>query len=470
MQNNADILLMQPPHQQDANVPYLGREMPLGIAYLAAYLEKAGITVEILDLNVSAQPASDLEETLKMLRPQFVGISSFTVDIMKANALAGRCREILPDVTTIVGGIHATALPRMTLDEFEHFDYLIHGQGEVPLTRLIQHIKGQQDVRGINGLAYRSNGAITVNPRDRYLSLDELPFPARHKLKIDAYAPHPQKYITLPNTGIFSSIGCPFRCSYCSIHIVHPRYTVRSPENVVREMEECVQRFGMRDFRFFDDCLTVDRKHITDICNLIISKKMKLHWNCQSRVDKVDRELLVLMKKAGCHQITYGIETGTQKGLQLINKKTTLEQAEAAIRNTKDAGLESGGSFLLGIPGETTEDIQNTISFARKLSPDIATFYIVKAYPGTALFEKAIEKDSEAKINWEDYVIQGSPLFDIGIPQKQMLSLVEYAYHSFYFRPRYFWQRLKKIFRSPLREARVAFKGFLMVASYFRRR
>ncbi|MGB5217626.1 MAG: radical SAM protein [Smithella sp.] len=184
----------------------------------------------------------------------------------------------------------------------------------------------------------------------------------------------------------------------------------------------------------------------------------------------MDRELLALMKKAGCHQITYGIETGTQKGLQLINKKTTLEQAETAVRNTKDAGLESGGSFLLGIPGETTEDIRNTISFAWKLSPDIATFDIVKAYPGTALFERAIEKDSEAKINWEDYLIQGSPLFDIGIPQEKMLSLVEYAYNSFYFRPRYFRQRLKKIFRSPLREARVAFKGFLMVASYFRRR
>ncbi|MGB5217625.1 MAG: cobalamin-dependent protein [Smithella sp.] len=205
---------MQPPHEQDSNVPYLGREMPLGIAYL----EKAGISVEILDLNVSAQPASDLEKTLKMLRPRFVGISSFTVDIMKANTLAGRCREVLPDITTIVGGIHATALPQKTLDEFKHFDYLIHGQGEVPLTRLIQHIKGHQDVRGINGLAYRNNGAITVNPCERYLSLDELPFPARHKLKINAFAPHPQKYMTLPNTGIFSSIGCPFRCSYCSIH------------------------------------------------------------------------------------------------------------------------------------------------------------------------------------------------------------------------------------------------------------
>jgi len=176
------------------------------------------------------------------------------------------------------------------------------------------------------------------------------------------------------------------------------------------------------------------------------------------------------MKKAGCHQITYGIETGTRKGLQLINKKTTLEQAEAAIQHTKEVGLESGGSFLLGIPGETVEDIRDTIAFARKLSPDIATFYIVKAYPGTALFEKAIEKDREAQINWEDYIIQGSPLFDIGIPKETMLALVEEAYHRFYFRPRYVWQRLKKIFRSPRREAKIAFKGFLMVASYFRRR
>jgi radical SAM superfamily enzyme YgiQ (UPF0313 family) len=378
---------MQPPHKQDRNVPYLGREMPLGIAYLAAYLEKENISVEILDLNVSEQPLSDLEETLKLLHPRFVGISAFTVDVIEANTLAGRCKEMLPDITTIIGGIHATALPKRTLDEFEHFDYLIHGQGEVPLTRLIRHIKGNKDIHGIYGLVYRNKGKIVINPRENYLSLDNLPFPARHKLKINAYAPHPQKYMTLPNTGIFSSIGCPFKCSYCSIHIVHPQYLARSPEMVVREIEECIHRFGIRDFRFFDDCLTLDRKHITDICNLLISKKIKINWNCQSRVDKVDKELLALMKKAGCHQITYGIETGTQKGLQLINKNTTLEQAAVALKYTRDAGLESGGSFLIGVPGETMEDIQNTISFARKISPDIATFYIVKSYPGTILFQ-----------------------------------------------------------------------------------
>ncbi|MBU0768155.1 MAG: B12-binding domain-containing radical SAM protein, partial [Proteobacteria bacterium] len=375
------------------------------------------------------------------------------------------------DIITIIGGIHASALPKNTLEEFGDFDFLIHGQGEVPLLELINRLKLNHGVDKIKGLAYRKDDCVKVNPpQDRYIPLDELPFPAREKLDLVKYAPHLQKHMKLPNTGIFSSIGCCFQCLYCSIHTVHPGLDMRKPENVAAEIEECMYKFGISDFRFFDDCFTLNRSRLVKLCNLIIERKLKIFWNCQSRVDKVDLELLRLMKKAGCHQITYGVEVGTEKALKIINKDTTLNHAIEAINLTKKAGIESGASFMFGIPGENEADMRQTIKFAKRLSPDIATFYILKAYPGTPVFEKEIKKQTVIQINWEDYLIHGPPVFDIGMSSERLINLLKQAYHGFYFRPGYFWQRLKKIFRSPKREVLLAFHGAKMVAAYFRRR
>lgn len=244
---------------------------------------------------------------------------------------------------------------------------------------------------------------------------------------------------------------------------------MRKPENVIKEIEECINKFGIYDFRFFDDCFTLNKSRLINLCKLIIEKELKICWNCQSRVDTVDLALLKLMKKAGCHQITYGVEVGTEKALRIINKQSTLEQASRAIELTKKAGLESGGSFMVGIPGETVSDIKQTINFAKRLSPDIAIFYILKAYPGTPIFEREINKQNSIHINWEDYLIQGPPVFDIGIKPERMISLLKRAYHSFYFRPKYIWQRAKKFLKFPNRESKLAFKGAKMVASYFRK-
>lgn len=464
-----DVLLTQPPHKQDENIPYFGKEIPLGIAYLAAYLEKQGIATEIFDMNVYDNPFQLYIKMLKSLSPAFVGISAFTIDIIKAGEIAKLTKNFNKDIITIIGGIHATALPKETLEEFNYFDYLIHGRGEITLTELVSNLKSKKDISNLEGLGYREGNLAKINiPRRRIIPLDGLPFPAREKLNLLRYKPHKQKYKRLPNTGIISSIGCPHHCIYCSIKIIHRRLFLRSAERVVEEIKHCIDKFRIQDFRFYDDCFTFDRDRVIELCQLIINENLDISWNCVSRVDCVDLELLKLMKKAGCYLISYGIDGGTEKALGIINKVTTLDKVRHAIKVTKKAGLESSASFLLGVPGETIEDMKSTIKFAKELSPDLVNFYILKAYPGTKIYDEAKADGRLLNKKWDEYLMQGPPVAEIGVLEEVIIQLLKKAYRSFYFRPRYIWQRLKKILRSPIRESAVAWNGAKMVSSYFK--
>ncbi|MBN2121076.1 MAG: radical SAM protein [Candidatus Omnitrophica bacterium] len=464
-----DVLLTQPGHIQDEKVPYLGRELPLGLAYLASYLESQGLSAEIFDMNIYEGSFELLKKILKETKPLVVGVSAFTVDIIRAGDIARAVKEFDKNITTVIGGIHATALPEQTMLEFEYFDYLIYGRGELSLASLVKNLKSGKNPRVLEGLVYRSDGNVIKNPPQRnILPLDELPYPARSRLNLKKYAPHIQKCFTLPNTGLISSLGCPYRCVYCSIHIVHPDIYSRNPENVVKELKYCVDNFGISDFRFFDDCLTLNRARMVKLCELIIKEGLKIHWNGVSRVDRVDYQLLKLMKKAGCHQLGYGIEVGSERGLKIINKKTTLKQAQDAIYFTKKAGLETSASFIFGFPGETIGDMRKTIDFAKKLSPDIALFYIVKAYPATALYENLKKENAPVHTRWDQYLVQAPPVTGTGISGEILVGLLREAYRSFYFRPRYILQRIKRMLEHPKREFKVSLLGMKMVAAYFR--
>jgi len=468
---NIDVLLTQPTHIQDEKIPYFGKELPLGLAYLAAYLEKEGISVEILDMNIYDDPIQLLRKILERFRPKLVGISAFTIDIVRANDIAQIVKQFDKNIVTVIGGIHATALPERTMLEFQYFDYLIYGRGEIILAELIKSLKNGKNPRYLKGIVYRDKDAVIKNPPFTYrIPLDELPFPARHKLNLNRYVPHIQKCFSLPNTGIISSLGCPYQCIYCSIHIVHPGVYFRRPENVIEEIKYCIDNFAIRDFRFFDDCFTLDRNRIVNFCKLIIKEGLDIHWYANARVDQVDYEFLKLMKKAGCHQVGYGIEVGSKKSLAFINKGTTLEQAKEAIYLTKKVGLESCASFIIGFPNETIDDIRETIAFAKRLSPDIALFYIVKAYPGTTLYAEAERKGFSINLKWDEYLIQNPPVIRGGIPEDILIELLREAYRSFYFRPIYILQRFYRMCTAPNKkmEVKKVYYGMKMVGSYFR--
>lgn len=454
------VLLIQPKHIGTKYLRLKGNEIPIGLAYTAAFLENNNIDVEILDLNLHDDNIKILKAKLNKYNPKFVGLTANTVDIISAADIAKLCKEFDKNIVTIIGGPHASALPERTLEEFPSFDYAVYGEGEQTFLEILK--KGKK----ADGIAFRENKRIKKNKTRAFIKdLDCIPFPARHKLELKKYIPLPGNYLKLPSTAILTARGCVYNCAFCNKSVFSNIMRFRSPENIVKEIEECVKRYGIYDFRFNDDTLTFDNKRLKGLCNLIIKKRLNVSWNCYSRVEHVDLDLLKLMKKAGCYHIKYGIESGSRRVLKLLKKEISFKQAEDAIRLTRKAGIESKAMFMIGIPGETKEEIKKTIRFARKLNPDIASFLIYTPLPGSQLYEEVKSKIKD--ISWDRFLQQDDSVLNLEISAGEIKKLYKKAYTSFYFRPMYFYTQIKRLFTSPRRTVQICFNGFRIMHPLF---
>jgi radical SAM superfamily enzyme YgiQ (UPF0313 family) len=262
--------------------------------------------------------------------------------------------------------------------------------------------------------------------------------------------------MTLPSTGIVTGRGCPYHCRFCYKGVWGKLVRHRSANNIILEIEHCIDKYGIHDFRFYDDVFTIPKSRLINFCNKVLDKGIKIHWNCWSRVDIIDTELLKLMKQAGCYHIKYGIEFGTEKALKLAKKGITLDMSRKAVFLTKAIGLECKASFVLGIPGETIEDVRKTIDFAVELSPDLASFFAYYPIPGSVFYED-IKKG---------LVSEGDGM----LTNKERESLEAEALRTFYFRLNYVVQRAKKLIKNPAREISLVFHGLKMILRYLLKR
>ena len=447
-----DILLLQP-HQGRQATDYIfqpGYEIPLNLACLSSYLEREGVTNEILDLRLYQDPIQVFKEVIKNLEPKVIGISAFSSEKENADALAKLSKNLYKAKPVIIGGYHASAAPKETI-EANFYDFLVYGEGEISLTELMKCLVHEGKIDSINGIAYKQDDHVVINPpREMIKCIDSLPRPARHKLELNKYIPVPGtgNFMRLPTTGIMGSRGCPYNCHYCSKGVWGSTVRFRAPDIIVEEIEECIDMYGIHDFRFYDDVLTLKESYMKKLCGLILDKKLNISWNCYSRVDRINLDLLKIMKEAGCYHIKYGIEFGTQKALTLANKKSSLKQAREAVRLTKQVGIECKGNFILGIPGESKEDCLETITFAKEIMPDLASFYEYVSYPGSAFYQQNDRLNS-----------------------KVVNKLVAKAYRSFYFSPKFVWQRLRRVKRYPRREISLLYSGLsMMILYYFKKR
>jgi radical SAM superfamily enzyme YgiQ (UPF0313 family) len=264
-------------------------------------------------------------------------------------------------------------------------------------------------------------------------------------LDINKYIPVVGNYHRLPSTAMLSGRGCPYLCTFCSRTGIRDKHNVRfrSPENVVAEIEHCIKKYGIRDFRFYDDTLVVPRKRIVDLCNLIIKKKLKISFNCFARVDTVDLSLLKLMRKAGCYHIKYGLESGSNETLKKIKKFTTTEQARKAIKWTKQCGMAAKASFILGFPDETIEEIKQTVEFAKEIMPSYVTFGIFTPLPGSELFDEA--KANNQLVYHPDtgyYTIKNQ------VDAETINRIIKKAYRDIYLHPRSIVDRIVYLIRN----------------------
>lgn len=424
----------------------LSRGIPiLGLACIAAPLVKAGYDISILDLNLCDNPKEILSARLKELKPDVIGLTATTAVVDKIINIAKDAREMLPDVTIVAGGPHPTALPEDLLKNSD-IDIAVLGEGD----KIFQSIVESDNIKDIPNIYYKDNGNIVPSNilNDNITDLDSLPFPAYSLYDIHKYVMPKVFARKSPLAFIETSRGCYARCVYCNKNIHGYKLRQKSPWRVVDEMEYLLD-LGFKEIHIIDDVFTADMKRAYEICEEILRRGLKFPWYPRGgiRVDRVNKELLAIMKRAGCYRIPFGIESGSQRVIDVIKKKITLEQAENAVKLVKKAGLEVECYFMIGLPTETREDIFKSISFAKKIDPDYVKFAMTLPFPGTEMFDEMVKDNRIKSYRWSDYNFAAPR----NVYEHDTLSWeeIEYFYakchQNFYFRPKYV---MKSIYRS----------------------
>jgi anaerobic magnesium-protoporphyrin IX monomethyl ester cyclase len=430
-----------------------GYNPPLGLLYLASYLEKhGGYPVQVIDAQVEEL---DYGEQFKKRIPAnddlVVGMTAMTftmIDVLKTiSLLRDLQREAGIGMKIVLGGPHPTIYPEETV-RFPGVDYVVRGEGEIPLLEICQAVSKGREPLGVRGTLLKRDQEIIDNGTNEFIEdLDRLPFPARHLTDIRKYNSvlSGRKIVTT----MFTSRGCPFRCSFCDRPHQGKKFRARSAENVVDEMAECI-RMGIEEILVYDDTFTVNRKRVIDICDEIIRRRLRFVWDIRSRVDTVDEVLLKKLKDAGCERIHFGVEAGTEKILEVLNKRITIDQVKKVFEICHCLKIKTLAYFMIGSPGETREDIQMTMKLARELRPDFLHATLFTPYPSTTIYHDALAGGSISRDYWQEFAQdpqQGflTPYWYENFSREELLTLLNQFYRKFYGRPSYILSNLLQV-------------------------
>ncbi|MDD5032964.1 MAG: radical SAM protein [Candidatus Pacebacteria bacterium] len=451
------ILLINPPQLEAINpsLPKIFQEKedpmpPLGLMYVSSYLKnsaKEKHQIKILDCQLEKINHKHLKKIISEETPDIFGITATSFSLLAALRAAEIMREIRPETKIVLGGPHVHIYPAETLS-LKEIDFIVLGEGEETFTEFVDNVDQPENFYKIKGFGFKKDGEVVINEqREPIKDLDTLPFPDRRFLPYEKY----ESVISrkTPITTMFSSRGCPFKCLFCNRPHLGKIFRARSAKNVVNEMEECA-KIGIQEIFFYDDTFTVDRRRVVEICDEILKRKLNIGWDVRARVDTIDENLLVLMKKAGCQRIHYGVEAGTQKILNTLRKGITLEQVEKAFSLTRKIGIQTLGYFMIGSPGETKKEISDTVKFAKKINPDFVTFSITTPYPATDLYLLGLEKHLLPCDYWKKFAenptLDFKPMvWEENLKKKELKKMLKRAYFSFYFRPGYILKTIKNI-------------------------
>lgn len=368
------------PHRND---PYISL-VPTGLCYLHACLLEAGYDSTLA--NFSAWPTARIKQEILSIQPDFIGISQWTHNRHCSLELARTCRDLLPDSTIVMGGGHATFCYEDILHEGSPVDIVVLGEGESTLLELVARAAAKTELQNIAGVAFRHNGAITVTPPRKNLEdLNRLPLPARYLERSVGFD------LELQSEFIVTTRGCPSACFFCSSpDFWGKKVRFRSPQAIIEEIKYIRQKFGLIYFSIRDDTFTADRKRVLEFCSLLQKQEINILWNCQSRVTAIDEELVMAMKRAGCECIQLGVESGSPRILKQLGKTIVPPQIENACTLIRDVGINLSIYLISDVPGETGEDIRQTVELIRHIHPDDGYVSPLAYYPGTRLYKDAV--------------------------------------------------------------------------------
>lgn len=408
----------------------------LGLAYLAAVLEKKGHVVKIIDIDADGITGKRFVTVLKQNTYGLVGITATTPTFNNAIELTRFIKEN-SNAFTVLGGIHVTVTPEESI-KYDSVDFIVKGEGELTILELVRYLEEGTDIAAIDGLYYKNNGSIMKN-KDRALidNLDDLPFPARHLYNKRNYS-YPDALLK-PALPIITSRGCPAACTYCnSKSIFTRRFRIRSPQNILAEIEYLIKEFGVKEIHIWDDNFTTQKNRVFQIRDEIKRRNIRIKFAFPNglRADYVDEEVLGALKDMGTYSVAFGVESGNQKVLDRVNKNIKLEEIERAFRLARKIGLEIWAFFMIGLPGETEDSIKDTINFAIKLNPDVAKFHILKPFPGSEVYKEFLKDGLLLDNDFDHFGIHTPPVHRLEtLSPDALLKWHKRAYRSFYLRP-----------------------------------
>ncbi len=473
-----DVLLVNPPSpdggiwiRSQHRVGRKSRENMIwpqvSLAQMAALLSP-DYSVAIIDAIAERMTWSEFEKQVRAKQPKFY-ITQVTAPTLQ-NDMYGVFLAKAVGAKTMAFGTHVTPMTRETMEPFPALDFVLRGEPDVTLRELVDAFEEKQptnaqvakllhdtqsevpvrfvsetngDLSHIKGMAWRKDGKVVVNPDRPFIpNLDDLPLPLHHLLPLDKYRVPMMK---TPYTFIVSSRGCSAGCTYCIKHVSYQwSLRLRSPENIVAELK-VLKKLGIDYIHMYADLFTLSRDQVVGLCKLMIQENLNIKWTCNSRVDYVDEEMLALMGKAGCWMIAWGIESGNYEILKHARKGADPAKAARALSWSHNAGMKNWGYFIIGLPGETEESIQETIEFAKKLPLDIALFHIAAPYPGTPFFFEVVKNGwFRPGTRWEEVDMDRSTVLDYPHLRAERLEYWQKrAFREWAFRPGPIWTFVK---------------------------
>jgi anaerobic magnesium-protoporphyrin IX monomethyl ester cyclase len=438
----ARVLLLSPPYLDlyGKLKAAAGRYFPLGLGYIASYLKKyGGHEVRMYEPEAQRLSGGDILKLIAEFAPDIIGITCSTPNFIRAIDLAKACKAV-SSAKVVIGGVHASAIPEFIIDKYSDcIDFVIVGEGEKTMLDLVSSYEQGTLLEHVNGLVYmKDNHVIRTGKRAFMEDLDSLPFPARELIPQDLFTPNMHNARYRNCMTILTSRGCPFNCSFCAARIVSGRkYRMHSSEYVLAEMEMLKKDYSARQLIITDDTFTINHDRLEKICRGMIDRKLNLAWFCFSQVTTVNKEILELMKAAGCYSIGFGIESADEEILKKMGKPITPEKAKETVRTANKLGLKTQAFYILGSPGETSAQMEKTIEFSREVNAVLTFYNMLTPYPGTKEFDHYFSGIPPEKIEWDNFVAVGEHcvLERSAIPAKDLQTMIAHANTGYYLHP-----------------------------------
>jgi radical SAM superfamily enzyme YgiQ (UPF0313 family) len=435
------IALVEPPYvfwdrsmdrlrQSEESIP------GIGMLVMAAVARSRGYEVAIIDAKGTGETPSNVAAKVLAFQPDVVGFSATTISITNAARIAQLLKDAIPEVTTVVGGPHVSAVPQRTLLAFSALDYGIIGEGEISFFELLDRLREGQAIDDSPGLVYRrSTDDVAANPRSPYIDdLDSLPLPAWDLVPRFPHGFHPSifSYRKSPVATLVTSRGCPFSCSFCDRSTSGKLGRYHTTESVLRHCQHLVD-LGVRHIIFYDDLFTVKRKRVVELCEAFIASGFDFTWSCNSHPNLLDLDTLKLMKRAGCWQIAYGIESGSQKVLNVVKREVRLPRMRETLRMTRAAGIRAKGYMMIGHPTETVETLEETAEFLKGVELDLCQVTKFTPYPGTPAYPTIFQHGTFEE-DWERMNAMNFVFIPNGLSEEILETYFHRLYSIFYSR------------------------------------